>query len=491
MIVLLTALVAAGVVTELLFWVVGWKWWRNYSRLLESALFGFSALTTDVERQRRVLLAAQCILKLSMAVLLLCCTVGILVFVPTLVGLVGDDAYLYFCALACFSFGYAVIRLRARFREIRELKSSAEVDYSTLVRWLHWIAMEFRLVRRISLDLECFFFLRKARSLVRDIEQCDRPVYVCGLARSGTTILLQLLERTGTFCSPTYRDMPFVLAPNLWNAATRSHRQRGDDKPRAHGDGMTVNFDSPESFEEVFWSTFTARRAVPGLAYSRVGADTLKRFDDYRALVVHAASAESRHEPRGAGTLRYLSKNNNNLLRLDGLISNAQSRILIVYRDPAATAWSLHRQHRQFGTLQTQSPFVLHYMQWLGHHEFGLGHLPFEFARRTMDPSLTPDTLDYWLAYWVGVYRYLLDKTGPQVRFVCHDDFCRNEAEQTAELLTWLGGSRIATDEIERLYKDNLGQHDRSRFNPGLLVEADDVYAALHAAKAIQNVEDI
>ena len=488
MIVLLTALVAAGVATELLIWVVGWKLWWNYPRLLESALFGFSALTTDLERQRHVLLAAQCILKLSMTVLLLCCTIGILVFVPTLVGLVGDDAYLYFCALACFSFGYAVIRLRARFREIRELKSSAETDYPTLVRWLHWIALEFRLVRRISLDLECFFFLRKARSLVRDIEQCDCPVYVCGLARSGTTILLQLLERTGTFCSPTYRDMPFVLAPNLWNAATRSHRQRGDNKQRAHGDGMTINFDSPESFEEVFWSTFTARRAVPGLAYSRVGADTLKRFDDYRALVVHAASAESRHEPRGAGRLRYLSKNNNNLLRLDGLISNAQSRILIVYRDPAATAWSLHRQHRHFCTLQTQSPFVLHYMQWLGHHEFGLGHRPFEFARRTMDSSLTPDTPDYWLAYWVGVYRYLLDKTGPQVRFVCHDDFCRNEAEQTSELLTWLGVNRIANNEIERLYNVNITQIDALKFHPSLLSEAREVSQKLNILAKYPNL---
>ena len=50
--------------------------------------------------------------------------------------------------------------------------------------------------------------------MVRD---CSAHVFVTGMARSGTTILLQALHDTGKFASLTYADMPIVLSPNLWS----------------------------------------------------------------------------------------------------------------------------------------------------------------------------------------------------------------------------------------------------------------------------------
>ena len=43
----------------------------------------------------------------------------------------------------------------------------------------------------------------------------DDHVFVSGLARSGTTALLNALYQSGTFASLSYDDMPFILAPNF------------------------------------------------------------------------------------------------------------------------------------------------------------------------------------------------------------------------------------------------------------------------------------
>ena len=36
--------------------------------------------------------------------------------------------------------------------------------------------------------------------------------------------------------------------------------------------------------------------------------------------------------------------------------------------------------------MQSEDPFVKTYMDWLAHHEFGLGHKPFRFDAGTAEP---------------------------------------------------------------------------------------------------------
>ena len=52
-----------------------------------------------------------------------------------------------------------------------------------------------------------------------------------------------------------YKDMPFILAPNLWSKLS-FNKKNIDLVERAHGDGIRVSVESPEAFEEVFWMTF-------------------------------------------------------------------------------------------------------------------------------------------------------------------------------------------------------------------------------------------
>lgn len=67
---------------------------------------------------------------------------------------------------------------------------------------------------------------------------------------------------TGRYRSLTYRDMPFVLAPNLWRRLSSISRRSIAGVERAHGDDMIIDGDSPESFDEVFWRMFAGHQYI-------------------------------------------------------------------------------------------------------------------------------------------------------------------------------------------------------------------------------------
>lgn len=288
-------------------------------------------------------------------------------------------------------------------------------DYSRTEKLLHWLALQPESVRRMSFDLERQFYLPD------DVEAAaSGSVYVCGLARSGTTLVLQLLDQLPCFRSLTYRDMPFVLAPNLWRRVAGLSQRSAALFERAHGDGVMVGYDSAESFEEVFWRTFSrsADPSAEGYGSCEVDDEALKLFAQYRAMVAN---------PRGQGgeRKRYLSKNNDNLLRFHRLAEDPTATVLLVYRNPIDTALSLHRQHMRFME-RKDDPFVARYMGWLGHHEFGPGHMPFSVVKRAIDPALDANRPNYWLDYWIKSHEYISEINSNRVMLVNYESLIIN-----------------------------------------------------------------
>jgi len=185
------------------------------------------------------------------------------------------------------------------------------------------------------------------------------PVFICGLARSGSTLLLNRLVATGAFSTSTYRHMPFVLAPNLWGGASKAQRKQAAETARAHGDGMTHSFDSEEAFEEVFWRAVAEKgsRDGPLLPWNtKINAETKVQFRLFMTSVVRAGEAG-----------RYLSKNNNNVTRIPALLASAETaKIVIPFRAPVAFCGSTLAQHQRFLAGHETSPFDAKYMAWLG-----------------------------------------------------------------------------------------------------------------------------
>lgn len=252
---------------------------------------------------------------------------------------------------------------------------------------LHRMALGSAAIAEMSHDVERGLYL-KASPQARG----GRHVYVTGLARSGSTILLRELHRTGVFGSLTYADMPFVLAPNLWARMARKTAP-GEKAERAHGDGIEVDHHSPEALEEVFWRVFCGPDyiAADGLHPHEPLPEVIDGYLDLIRLIL-----------RRTGKTRYLAKNNNLILRLATLAQAMPEAIFLVpLRAPVQHAGSLLGQHRRF---LSPDPFTVAYMTWLAHHEFGATHRPFLFGAR---PQGDPLALDYWLQVWIAAHTEL------------------------------------------------------------------------------------
>ena len=140
-------------------------------------------------------------------------------------------------------------------------------NYSWLQQKLHRIALFSQFMRETTFDVES--------SIVSTEKKSDNHVFVAGLARSGTTILLNALYESNQFSSLSYQNMPFILAPNLWSKVSVA-KQNIELIERAHGDGIKVSSTSPEAFEEVFWMTFDER-----------DENTKEKFKRYVELINH------------------------------------------------------------------------------------------------------------------------------------------------------------------------------------------------------------
>lgn len=267
------------------------------------------------------------------------------------------------------------------------------------------------------------------------------PVYVCGLARSGSTILLELLARHRELATHRYRDFPPVLAPVLWNGfVDRAAARPAAPAERAHRDGIVVTPESPEAFEEVVWMAFfphlhdPAADAVLDCATSNPAFEAFYRDHLRKLLLVR-------------GGRRYLAKANYDVTRLayiQKLFPDA--RFVVPVREPSAHVASLMKQHALFCRDGRADPRVTRHMSRAGHFEFGLDRRPVgiggcvETARvaRLWERG---DEVEGWARYWSLVYRHVLDRidANPALRaatlVVRFEDLCADPAAVMGSVL--------------------------------------------------------
>jgi hypothetical protein len=258
----------------------------------------------------------------------------------------------------------------------------------------------------------------------------DRPIYVAGIARSGSTILLELLAGRPGVATHRYRDFPPVYTPLFWNRAF-AHVYRADAPPteRAHKDRILVTPDSPEAMEEVLWMRFfpgchdnasnqVLGRTTANPAFERFYTDHLKKI-----LLIRAGR-------------RYLSKGNYNLTRfayLQKLFPNA--RFIVPVRDPRWHVASLMKQHRLFCAEESRDPRILKHMQRVGHYEFGLDRRVINVGDRVEVEGIERlwrdgEEVRGWARYWAMLYGFVLDQREADpdlaraVLLVRYEDLC-------------------------------------------------------------------
>lgn len=332
-------------------------------------------------------------------------------------------------------------------------------DYGAGSRILHQLVLDHAFIGETLFDIE-----KTLHGAERQDVSEEKHVFVAGLARAGTTILMRTLYENGNFLSLTYRDMPFVLAPNSWRTCSKMFSRDGQKQERAHGDGIEVDYDSPEALEEVFWRTFCGNEYIKkdSLVPMKADGETVANFKDFISIVLKSAPGK-----------RYLSKNNNNILRLDSICRTFPNAVIIVpFREPLQQAYSLRSQHRKF--VGEEDPFTGKYMTWLAHHEFGVYHRPFVFDEKMGDTTDTED-INYWVQLWVNTYSYLLENLPSGAVLLSYEALCDNSAEVWQQLSQIVDlkpyGSSICFSKAYRPIDEDV--------LPDLFFEAQELYGKL------------
>ncbi|MES1952517.1 hypothetical protein S4A8_16742 [Salinisphaera sp. S4-8] len=287
-------------------------------------------------------------------------------------------------------------------RTARSQPSEAAIAGFAVPTWMHRVGGWQHRHPRAAIKLGNFD-TRMAAEAIEDIT-IVAPIYVAGLARSGTTILLELLAEHPQVATHRYRDFPPVFTPWLWDRWLARVPQNAETATeRAHGDGIAVTSQSPEAFEEVLWMAFFEH--IHDSAHSSVlDADTRNpEFEQFYRDHIRKLLAIR-------GRTRYAAKGNYNLMRLQYLQSIfADARFVLPIRDPVWHIASLMKQQTLFEAGETAHPRALEHMRRVGHFEFGLDRRPIHTG--------DDDTIDHirqlwadgeevegWARYWAMIY---------------------------------------------------------------------------------------
>ncbi|MEM9387141.1 MAG: sulfotransferase [Pseudomonadota bacterium] len=301
-----------------------------------------------------------------------------------------------------------------------------------------------------------------------------RPVFITSLARAGTTALLNAFDAVPGTAMHRYRQMPFLASPLLWKRMGAYKKRKVERRQRAHGDGLEIDLDTPEAFDEVFWQLFWPEHyeesGIRLWSKEELSGEASAFFDRHMRKIVLV-------DGNGEPTARYFSKNNANIARL-ALLPRMfpQGAIIVPVRRPGPHAASLHRQHKNFLAQHRKDAFTKRYMRDIGHLEFGELHRPLCFPG-VGDAPQAPEHIDYWLHYWISVFRAVRDHA-PHCHFVLQDDLRAAPAETMGALCDAIDLPLALTD-FRSYFRDTPDAEPTDALDPALKAEADALYEEL------------
>ena len=254
-----------------------------------------------------------------------------------------------------------------------------------------------------------------------------KNIFITGLARAGTTAILNYIDSTNEFGSLRYKYMPFILAPRIADFYSEYLVNKNTiEIERLHGDGLMISAQAAECLDEPFWIHSNKEKFNHScLSPYEI---SVKDVTGYAYLLNRFLKIE--------GKKRLVIKNNNNHLRILSLASYLPNSIfLIIFRSPLAHAKSLLKLHKRLLKSQREDKFILDYMELIGHWEFGFGKKKFIYneSHELILNSLDDLKIEYWIKQWLLTYEWILrifskkDKKINNIKLVCYEDLFKDE----------------------------------------------------------------
>lgn len=317
----------------------------------------------------------------------------------------------------------------------------------------------------------------------------DRPIYILGVPRCGTTVTLEMLSAHPSVATQRYADMLMPYVPYSWTFLAERILKLVDDKPqqRIHQDRMQVTKQSPEGAEELLWLEYFPNLHSENASCVLTEKDANPGFDRFYVDTIQKLLL-------ARGRSRYLSKANEDVTRLLYLHRLfPKARFLLFARHPAHHIASLMKQDRLFNRLAKDDPRIGPMTAFTGHFEFG----PSKVWSRVTDEISEVHRLYAageealaWAHHWAAVYELVTRqlRENPSLAaatmIVRYEDLCHAPGDTIDRILshTELDPAAFATTRDGYLRKLSEPTYYKPSYTPRELEEIDRVTAtARHA----------
>jgi len=263
----------------------------------------------------------------------------------------------------------------------------------------------------------------------------EKPIYITGLARAGTTIVLEMLHKHPDLASHQYKHFLIPYIPHWIGQIFKKNMMFTQSYERLHKDGIIVTHESPEALEEIFWQKFFDRihnENKSNIISMNVSNPSFENF--YRNHIKKLILSQN--------SSRYLAKNNYNISRLEYLLKLfPNSKFLLIIRNPVEQIASLIKQSSLFLKMESENPFLKDWLRIIGHHEFGYNQVCINVGNTALIHNIRKlwrnknTYVKGWAYYWVSIYDFIANllNTNENLKkatlIIRYDDLCETPAK--------------------------------------------------------------
>jgi hypothetical protein len=284
----------------------------------------------------------------------------------------------------------------------RTESGKAQFDFPTP---MYYIAKLVRTIPAVGNTLHTLEFSRMKRSI--ESLKVDRPIFITGLARAGTTITLEMLSKHPDVATHRYLHMVMPYVPHWMQSFADKTPIMLSPTERVHKDRIMVNRNSPEAVEEIFWQRYF--EATLDESTSNVMSEDISNpeFEEFYERHI-------RKLMRDQLRTRYAAKNNYNVARMEYIQKIFPNvKFLIIVRNPFDHIASLAKQDKILSEVERQDPRLLDWTKIIGHREFGGAKICINLGDSNTVQEIRnhwSDKTAYvkgWAKYWASVYSHV------------------------------------------------------------------------------------
>ncbi|MFX1453355.1 MAG: sulfotransferase [Promethearchaeota archaeon] len=298
----------------------------------------------------------------------------------------------------------------------------------------------------------------------------DRPIYITGLARAGTTIVLEMLSKHPDLATHRYKHMLMPYLPHWLSQVAKRTNVYTKPFERPHKDGIFVTRESPEAVEEMLWQKFFNKVYDENTSnIFDINISNLKFERFYKNHILKLILNQKRS--------RYLAKNNYNVTRMEYLLQIfPSSKFLLIIRNPVNHIASLIKQTGLFIEIERKKPLFNEWLRMIGHREFGHNSICINVGNKELIHKIrklwkNEETyVKGWAYYWYSIYDYVAEKleTNKKLKkatlIVKYEELCKTPAKIIDNILQHTELSTKKFKKVKNYYIEHL--HEPTYYIP-------------------------